>query len=70
MVSWATVVVAVCLVFLVYFGYRGIKYALTTKDLPDPAEGDYEIKVVGKTGKGQLLAVMTPRKVEDEKEST
>lgn len=70
MVSWATVVVAVCLVFLVYFGYRGIKYAFMTKDLPDPEEGDYEIKVVGRTVKGQLLAVMTPRKVEDEKEST
>lgn len=66
MISWATV----CLVFLIYFGYKGIRFALRNRELPEPAEGDYEIKVVGRAGNGRLIAVMTPHKVVDEKKTT
>lgn len=67
MVSWATVVVAVSLMAMIYFLVRGIRLALTSKELPDPDEGDYEIKVVGKLKGGRLLTVMSPRRT-DEKE--
>lgn len=70
MVSWASVVVAVCLVFLVYFGYKGVKVAFSEKDLPEPEEGDYEIKIVGRASKGRLLVVMTPRRVDGEEKDT
>jgi hypothetical protein len=57
-IEWLTVVVAVVLAFLVYFLYLGIRIALSGRDLPDPQEGDYTIKVVGKLGRRSYLAVM------------
>jgi len=66
MVSWATVVVSLSLVFMVYFLIRGIRIALSNKELPDPPEGDYDIKVIGKVGSNGLLTVMRPR---DDKDS-
>jgi len=66
MVSWATVVVSLSLVFMVYFLIRGIRIAMSNKELPDPPEGDYDIKVIGKVGSKGLLTVMRPR---DDKDS-
>jgi len=64
MVSWATVVVTCCLMSMVYFLVKGIKLAMSDKELPDPSEGDYDIKVIGKVRNG-LLAVMRPRNDKD-----
>ena len=66
MISWATVVVALSLVFLIYFLVIGIRIALSNKELPDPPEGDYDIKVIGKVGSNGLLTIMRPR---DDKDS-
>ena len=65
MVSWATVVVACSLVFMVYFLVRGIRIAMSNKGLPDPEEGDYDIKVIGKVGSNGLLTIMRPRNAKD-----
>ena len=65
MISWATVVVALSLVFLIYFLVRGIRIALSNKELPDPEEGDYDIKVIGKVGSKGLLTIMRPRNDKD-----
>jgi len=62
MVSWTTVVVTVCLVFMIYFLVKGIRVAFSDKELPEPVEGDYEITVIGRTHSGKLLAFMSPRK--------
>jgi len=62
MISWTSVMVTLSLTFMIYFLIKGIRMALTSKDLPDPEEGDYEIKVVGKLKGGKLLTVMSPRK--------
>lgn len=70
MVQWTTVVVSVCLVFLVYFLVRGLRMAFSSKELPEPKEGDYTIKVVGTTRHGGYLAVMSPRKESDEDDKT
>lgn len=59
MIEWMTVVVAVCLGCLVYFLVVGLRMAFSRKDLPDAAEGDYNIKVVGKLGRKSYLAVMS-----------
>ena len=46
---------------MAYFLVWGIKTALRGTTLPSPAEGDYEIEVIGKFKSGKLLAVMSPR---------
>ena len=66
MVSWATVVVACSLTGMIYFLVRGIRIAMSGKELPDPEEGDYDIKVIGKVGSNGLLTIMRPR---DDKDS-
>lgn len=65
MVDWTTVVVSLSLVFMVYFLVRGIRIAMSNKELMDPPEGDYEIKVVGKVGSNGLLTIMRPRNDKD-----
>lgn len=62
MISWISVVVAVSLVFMIYFLWKGIAVAMSDRSLPEPEEGDYEIQVMGRMKNGSLLAVMTPRK--------
>jgi len=64
MVQWATVVASVCLVFLIYFLVKGLRMAFSNKGLPEPEEGDYTIKVVGKTRHGEYLTIMSPCKKE------
>ena len=65
MVHWSTVVTSVCMVFLIYFLVKGIRMAFSSKELPEPEEGDYTIKVVGKTKHGKYLAIMSPHKKVD-----
>lgn len=60
MVHWGTVIAAICLGFLIYFLVRGIRMALSNRTLPEPKEGDYTIQVIGKTPRGDYLAVMSP----------
>ena len=74
MVSWATVVVACSIVGLIYFLVRGIRIAMSNKEPPDPEEGDYEIKLLGKLRGGRFLAIMTrrvqePKSTDDDKDS-
>lgn len=64
MVQWATVVASVCLVFMIYFLVKGLRMAFSNKELPEPKEGDYTIKVVGKTRRGEYLTIMSPCKKE------
>ena len=65
MVSWLTVIVTISLSVMIYFLVRGIVLALSSRDVPDAPEGDYEIKVIGKI-KGGYLAIMRGVKSTDE----
>jgi len=66
-IEWLTVLVAVVMVFLVYFLYLGVRIAFSSKDLPEPKEGDYTIKVVGRLGRRSYLAIMDSYDKPDDK---
>ena len=61
MISWLTVVVTICFVAMIYFMVKGIKLAFSSKELPEPSEGDYEVEILGKFKDGRLLVVMSPK---------
>jgi hypothetical protein len=70
MISWVTALVAVFMVFAIYFLVMGLRIAFSNKELPEPAEGDYEIKIIGRLTKSKLLAVMTPKVNDDKSDNT